>query len=46
VFERAGQEYAYAVAFLSSQNQATYLDGYWLNRTANELAWQTFNGTP
>jgi beta-lactamase class A len=42
----AGQEYAYAVAFLSSQNQATYLDGYWLNRTANDLAWQTFNRSP
>jgi beta-lactamase class A len=42
VIERDGLEYAYVVALLSSQNKSAYLDGYYLNRTINERAWQTF----
>lgn len=43
VFDRGGQPYAYAIAFLSSYNPETYKNGYWHNYTVNELIWQTFS---
>ncbi len=43
VIERDGVEYAYVVAFLSSQNESTYLNGYYLNQSITGLAWQTFS---
>lgn len=43
VIERDGVEYAYVVAFLSSQNEPTYLNGYYLNQSINDVAWQTFS---
>jgi hypothetical protein len=43
VFERDGQEYAYAVAFLSWHNSPGYLEGYYLNQSANELVWQALS---
>ena len=43
VLERYGQEYVYAVAFLSSQNEDTYMNGYFLNQTINAVAWQAFS---
>lgn len=46
IFNRGGQPYAYAVAFLSSHNPGTYKNGYWHNITANQLIWQAFSQIP
>ena len=43
ILERDGQEYAYVVAFLSAQNENTYMNGYYLNQTLNSIVWQTFS---
>ena len=40
VFERNGQEYAYVVAYLSSQNESTYLNGYYLNQSITRSTWE------
>ena len=46
VLERNGEEYAYIVAFLSLNPGSSYMNGYYLNRTANEHVWQTFSNVP
>ena len=43
VFERAGQEYAYAVAFLSSDNPHSYIEGYYLNEAVSAAVWAAFS---
>lgn len=46
VFERGGQEYAYAISYLSSFSPDNYRTGYWQGYTVSELTWQAFNNAP
>ena len=43
VFERGGEEYAYAYAFLSSRTGDSYMSGYYLNQQINQVIWEAFN---
>ncbi len=45
-FNRGGEPYAYAVSYLSANNNSDYLDEYYRASQVNAMVWNTFSALP